>query len=68
MEKRQERCRLRFYEVYAWGCPLVIAATAAILDSIPETDDYSILRPKFGTSNCWFHGKLEVIFMWTSKT
>ncbi|KAF5307998.1 hypothetical protein FQR65_LT06566 [Abscondita terminalis] len=61
LEKSQERCRLRIYEVYAWGFPLLIAATAAILDSIPSNSDYAFLRPKFGTSNCWFHGNLEIL-------
>lgn len=57
LEKSQERCRLRIYEVYAWGSPLLIAGVAAILDSIPERSEYAFLRPQFGTSNCWFHGK-----------
>nr|AJA06111.1 G-protein coupled receptor Mth-like protein 1 [Dastarcus helophoroides] len=58
VEKSQERCRLRLYEVYAWGVPLVIAGTAAILD-IVATEENNLLRPNFGKSSCWFHGDTE---------
>lgn len=61
LEKSQERCRLRLYEAYAWGGPLIIAGTAAALDSLPNNSDYDFLRPRFGTSNCWFHGNLEIL-------
>ncbi|XP_025834361.1 probable G-protein coupled receptor Mth-like 1 [Agrilus planipennis] len=61
LEKSQERCRLRLYEVYAWGGPLVIAGTAAILDVIPEDSEYAFLRPRFGTKQCWFYGDIEIL-------
>ncbi|XP_063907653.1 probable G-protein coupled receptor Mth-like 1 [Zophobas morio] len=59
VEKSQERCRLRLYMMYAWGVPFIIAATAAILDSVPDSSDF--LRPKFGVNTCWFYGKMEIL-------
>ncbi|KAF5291207.1 hypothetical protein FQA39_LY14449 [Lamprigera yunnana] len=61
LEKRQERCRLRIYELYAWGGPLFITALAAILDSVPYKRDSTFLRPGFGTNNCWFAGNMEIL-------
>ncbi|XP_062548957.1 probable G-protein coupled receptor Mth-like 1 isoform X1 [Armigeres subalbatus] len=58
LEKSQEICRLRIYEVYAWGVPLVIAGVAAILDNLPDT---VYLRPRFGERTCWFYGDLEIL-------
>jgi hypothetical protein len=58
LEKGQELFRLRMYEVYAWGCSLVIASVAAILDFLPVTPDDKFLRPNFGKNHCWFFGKL----------
>lgn len=61
LEKSQERFRLRLYEIYAWGVPLLIAGVAAILDFTATDDAYNtFLRPKFATSSCWFHGKFNV--------
>jgi G protein-coupled receptor Mth (Methuselah protein) len=54
MEKGQELVRLRIYEVYAWGMPIIITIVAAILDNMPET---SFLRPRFGENKCWFYGE-----------
>uniref|UniRef100_A0A182J9U2 Uncharacterized protein n=1 Tax=Anopheles atroparvus TaxID=41427 RepID=A0A182J9U2_ANOAO len=54
LEKSQEVCRLRIYEVYAWGVPLVIASVAAILDQLPDSND-TYLRPRFGEAKCWFY-------------
>uniref|UniRef100_A0A182QWH6 G-protein coupled receptors family 2 profile 2 domain-containing protein n=1 Tax=Anopheles farauti TaxID=69004 RepID=A0A182QWH6_9DIPT len=54
LEKSQEICRLRIYEVYAWGVPLVIAGVAAILDNLPDSND-TYLRPRFGEAKCWFY-------------
>lgn len=58
LEKSQEVCRLRIYEVYAWGVPLVIAGVAAILDNMPDT---VYLRPRFGEQTCWFYGELFLV-------
>ncbi|XP_058453499.1 probable G-protein coupled receptor Mth-like 1 isoform X1 [Malaya genurostris] len=58
LEKSQEICRLRIYEVYAWGVPLVIAGVAAILDNLPDT---VYLRPRFGERTCWFYGDMEIL-------
>ncbi|XP_055634787.1 probable G-protein coupled receptor Mth-like 1 isoform X4 [Toxorhynchites rutilus septentrionalis] len=58
LEKSQEICRLRIYEVYAWGVPLVIAGVAAILDNMPDT---VYLRPRFGERTCWFYGDMEIL-------
>ncbi|EFA10672.1 probable G-protein coupled receptor Mth-like 1 [Tribolium castaneum] len=57
VEKSQEWYRLRLYELYAWGVPVVIAGTAAILDQVADSSNF--LRPKFGDNTCWFHGNLE---------
>lgn len=43
--------------MYAWGFPLIIAGTAVIFDNLPQDNFPSVLRPKFGYRNCWFHGK-----------
>lgn len=56
LEKSQERCRLRLYEVYAWGFPALIALTGLILDVVPG----EALRPGFGIDKCWFHGNVEI--------
>ncbi|XP_055589009.1 probable G-protein coupled receptor Mth-like 1 [Uranotaenia lowii] len=58
LEKSQEICRLRIYEVYAWGVPLVIAGVAAILDNLADT---VYLRPRFGERTCWFYGDMEIL-------
>ncbi|EDS29618.1 conserved hypothetical protein [Culex quinquefasciatus] len=58
LEKSQEICRLRIYEVYAWGVPFVIAGVAAILDNLPDT---VYLRPRFGERTCWFYGDMEIL-------
>lgn len=57
LEKGQELVRLRIYQVYAWGVPLVISGVAAILDHIPKSPDDTFLRPRFGEKSCWFFGK-----------
>ncbi|XP_072398849.1 probable G-protein coupled receptor Mth-like 1 [Diabrotica undecimpunctata] len=57
-EKSQERIRLRLYEIYAWGIPLVITVIAASLD-LTATDDYDVLRPRFAENKCWFAGETE---------
>uniref|UniRef100_A0A8W7Q4W7 G-protein coupled receptors family 2 profile 2 domain-containing protein n=1 Tax=Anopheles coluzzii TaxID=1518534 RepID=A0A8W7Q4W7_ANOCL len=60
LEKSQEICRLRIYEVYAWGGPLVFAGVAAILDNLPDSND-TYLRPRFGEAKCWFYGNMEML-------
>uniref|UniRef100_A0A2M4BHU4 Putative g-protein coupled receptor mth-like 1 n=2 Tax=Anopheles marajoara TaxID=58244 RepID=A0A2M4BHU4_9DIPT len=60
LEKSQEVCRLRIYEVYAWGVPLVIAGVAAILDNLPGGND-TYLKPRFGEARCWFFGDMEML-------
>nr|XP_029719926.1 probable G-protein coupled receptor Mth-like 1 isoform X2 [Aedes albopictus] len=61
LEKSQEICRLRIYEVYAWGVPLVIAGVAVILDNLPDSDA-AYLRPRFGEHKCWFRDDdLEIL-------
>lgn len=54
LEKVQELVRLRIYQAYAWGVPLLIMTIAIILDSLP---DGSFLRPRFGQTRCGFDGK-----------
>ncbi|CRK90996.1 CLUMA_CG004684, isoform A [Clunio marinus] len=60
MEKGQELVRLRIYEVYAWGMPIVITVVAAILDNLPESSTERFLRPRFGENKCWFYGDMEI--------
>lgn len=57
LEKSQELLRLRLYQVYAWGLPLIIAGVAAILDNLPASNDSQYLRPRFGVKGCWFYGR-----------
>lgn len=57
LEKSQELLRLRIYQVYAWGVPLVIAAVAAVLDNLPVAESSAFLRPRFGEKGCWFYGQ-----------
>lgn len=57
MEKGQELVRLRIYEVYAWGMPIIITIVAAILDNLPESPTEKFLRPRFGENKCWFYGE-----------
>lgn len=59
MEKGQELVRLRIYEVYAWGMPIIITAVAAILDNLPESSTETFLRPRFGENKCWFYGEFN---------
>ncbi|XP_060864130.1 probable G-protein coupled receptor Mth-like 1 [Metopolophium dirhodum] len=61
LDKGQEACRLRLYQLYAWGVPLVIATLAAVLDRIPPDQYMSLIRPKFGEHRCWFYGDAEVL-------
>ncbi|XP_050437799.1 probable G-protein coupled receptor Mth-like 1 [Adelges cooleyi] len=61
LDKGQEACRLRLYQLYAWGVPLVIATLAAVLDRIPPDQYQSLIRPKFGEQRCWFDGDKEVL-------
>lgn len=61
LDKGQEACRLRLYQLYAWGVPFVIATLAAVLDRIPPDQYVSLIRPKFGEHRCWFYGKYRTI-------
>lgn len=61
LDKGQEACRLRLYQLYAWGVPFVIATLAAVLDRIPPDQYVSLIRPKFGKHRCWFYGKYRTI-------
>nr|CAD7398562.1 unnamed protein product [Timema cristinae] len=54
LDKLQEVCRLRLYQVYAWGVPLIIAGVAALVDNLPPSHN-SLLRPRFGQRTCWFY-------------
>ncbi|CAH0554466.1 unnamed protein product [Brassicogethes aeneus] len=60
-EKSQERLRLRLYQLYAWGLPMIIASTAATLDFVPKSEDSNLIRPNFGETKCWFTGHTEVL-------
>jgi len=57
VDRSQEVMRVRLYELYAWGGPLVIAGVAATLDLLPrDALPSDILRPGFGQDKCWFRG------------
>jgi len=56
LDKGQETFRLRLYQLYAWGGPLLIAGIAAILDNLPGEAYSSLLKPRFGQGRCWFYG------------
>nr|CAD7405762.1 unnamed protein product [Timema poppensis] len=58
LDKLQEVCRLRLYQVYAWGVPLIIAGVAALVDNLPPSHN-SLLRPRFGQRTCWFYVRLQ---------
>ncbi|XP_046680868.1 probable G-protein coupled receptor Mth-like 1 isoform X2 [Homalodisca vitripennis] len=60
LDKGQEACRLRFYELYAWGGPLVIAGIAAVCDHLPEESYPNMIKPRFGEKRCWFYGDTEI--------
>lgn len=62
IEKSQERCRLRLYEIYAWGGPFLIAGTAAILDLAAANSDSGFLRPRFCENTAWFSGKSDYYY------
>jgi G protein-coupled receptor Mth (Methuselah protein) len=64
MEKGQETLRLRLYEVYAWGMPIIITVVAAVLDNLPETSTDKFLRPRFGENKCWFYGEFLFFFLY----
>lgn len=68
MEKGQELVRLRIYEVYAWGMPIIITIVAAILDNLPETPTEKFLRPRFGENKCWFYGEFFYDLFFVSLT
>ncbi|CAO1351306.1 unnamed protein product [Diamesa tonsa] len=61
LEKGQEIYRLRIYEVYAWGVPILITTIAAVLDNLPENSSETFLRPRFGENKCWFYGDMEIL-------
>lgn len=57
LERGQEIFRLRIYEIYAWGAPILITVVAAIIDNLPDDPDHTYLRPRFGEIKCWFYGE-----------
>lgn len=67
MEKSQESLRLRIYEVYAWGMPIIITIVAAVLDNLPESPNDGFLRPRFGENKCWFYGEFLISFIFLSS-
>ncbi|XP_050545730.1 probable G-protein coupled receptor Mth-like 1 [Daktulosphaira vitifoliae] len=61
LDKGQEACRFRLYQLYAWGVPFVIATLAAVIDRIPPDQYISLVRPKFGEHRCWFYGDADLL-------
>ncbi|XP_063239036.1 probable G-protein coupled receptor Mth-like 1 [Bacillus rossius redtenbacheri] len=60
MDKGQELRRLRVYQLYAWGFPVLVAGLAVLVDNLPA--EYgSLLRPRFGRHSCWFYGDKEIL-------
>ncbi|XP_028028989.1 probable G-protein coupled receptor Mth-like 1 [Bombyx mandarina] len=60
LERGQEAWRLRVYMVYAWGGPLLVAGTGALLDHLPA-GAAPLLRPRFAVQRCWFYGDMEIL-------
>lgn len=58
-EKEHEIFRLRIYKVYAWGVPLIIAGTAAVLDHMKHNsaNNVHLLYPRFCETEFWFAGE-----------
>lgn len=63
LEKGQELVRLRIYQVYAWGVPLIICIVGIILDNLPKSPEDTFLRPRFGEKKCWFYGSYKFVFI-----
>ena len=51
------RKRFRLYAVYAWGCPLLMASLALIMDLAPGIDNCSVIKPAFGRYRCLFQSE-----------
>ncbi|KAI5695253.1 hypothetical protein M8J75_013327 [Diaphorina citri] len=60
LDKTQETFRLRMYELYAWGVPLLITGVGALMDHLPNEYKPDIMKPKFGENRCWFYGDAEM--------
>lgn len=60
MEKVQELVRLRIYQAYAFGLPLVIILIAITLDNLPNGE---FLRPRFGQTRCGFDGMFSIRYI-----
>uniref|UniRef100_A0A8D8LLW3 Probable G-protein coupled receptor Mth-like 1 n=1 Tax=Cacopsylla melanoneura TaxID=428564 RepID=A0A8D8LLW3_9HEMI len=61
LDKTQETFRLRMYELYAWGVPLVISGIGALMDLLPSEYQPNMMKPKFGEKRCWFYGDAEIL-------
>ncbi|XP_043216131.1 uncharacterized protein LOC122378743 [Amphibalanus amphitrite] len=55
------RKRFRLYAVYAWGCPLLMASLALIMDLAPGIDNCSVIKPAFGRYRCLFQNRKAFI-------
>lgn len=60
LERGSSAWRLRVYSLYAWGAPLLLAGTGALLDALPS-GSHALLRPRFAERRCWFYGDAEVL-------
>lgn len=58
LERSQEKKRLRFYKIYAWGVPLIITGTATLMNHMRKTNE-TFLQPRFCETEYWFAGEKE---------
>jgi len=54
--------RFSAYSAAAWGCPIILAVTAHLIDTSRPGCIDERFRPKFGSQNCWF-GSLESLMV-----
>jgi hypothetical protein len=48
------------YLAVGWGLPLITTLVALGIDLSPLTS-FDLIKPNFGLSSCWFHGKWEIL-------
>ncbi|XP_029177760.1 G-protein coupled receptor Mth2-like [Nylanderia fulva] len=59
--KQQQRKKLLFYAIYAWGIPFILAIVCSIMDFITSVPE--IFQPKFRTSGCILDGENIIAFI-----
>ncbi|XP_029168413.1 probable G-protein coupled receptor Mth-like 10 [Nylanderia fulva] len=55
--KQQEKRKLIYYTIFAWGCPLMLAILSVSMDILSKYNHVPpVLRPEFYLGQCWFFG------------